>query len=100
MAKKQENSFSISGKVIEVGSPERISDKFSKRVVVLEVFDNKGYVNEVPYEFVNQNMDQLKNVRPGDWVTINHQQRARKTEKEGQPVRRFITLEGISCYIE
>ena len=100
MSKKQENSFPISGKVLEIGSPERISDKFSKRVVILEVFDNKGYVNEVPYEFVNQNMEQLKDVRPGNWVTILHQEKARKTAKEGQPVRRFITLEGISCYIE
>lgn len=100
MSKKQENSISMSGKVLEVCNPERISDKFSKRTIILEVFDNKGYVNEVPYEFVNQNMEQLKNVRPGDWVTILHQEKARKTAKEGQPVRRFITLEGISCYIE
>jgi DNA polymerase III alpha subunit (gram-positive type) len=98
--KQQINRFDISGRVLELGSPERISDKFSKRVLVLEVFDARGSVNEVPYEFVNANMDQLKNVRAGDWVTINHQVRARKTEKEGQPVRRFITLEGISCYIE
>lgn len=98
--KQQTNRFDISGRVIELGNPERISDKFSKRTVILEVFDARGNVNEVPYEFVNANMDQLKEVRPGDWVTINHQVRARKTEKEGQPVRRFITLEGISCYIE
>ena len=98
--KQQINRFDISGRVLELGSPERISDKFSKRTVILEVFDARGGVNEVPYEFVNANMDQLKNVRVGDWVTLNHQQRARKTEKDGQPVRRFITLEGISCYIE
>jgi hypothetical protein len=99
MAKKQTNNFDISGKVLEVGGAERISDKFSKRVIVMEVFDNKGYSNEIPFEFINQNMDQAKDIQAGDWVTINHQYKSRKTDKDGV-VRRFVTMEGISCYKE
>jgi hypothetical protein len=99
MAKKQTNNFDISGKVLEVGGAERISDKFSKRVLIMEVFDNKGYSNEIPFEFVNQSMDQIKDVKAGEWVTINHQYKSRKTNKDGV-TRRFITMEGISCYKE
>lgn len=99
MTKTQTNSGNISGKVLEVGPPERISDKFSKRVLVMEVFSGK-YANEVPFEFTNDNMSQIKDVRPDDWVTVNYQLKARKQEKEGQPVRRYVSLDGISCYRE
>ncbi|MFA5195571.1 MAG: DUF3127 domain-containing protein [Bacteroidales bacterium] len=99
MAKQQTNSGNISGRVLEVGSPERISDKFSKRVLVMEIFSGK-YANEVPFEFTNESMNQIKDVRPGDWVTVNYQLKARKQDREGQPIRRYVTLDGISCYRE
>jgi len=98
MAKTQTNNFDISGKVLSVGGAEYISEKFSKRTVVLGVFSGK-YENEVPFEFTNQNMDQVKDIKAGDWVTINFQLKARKTERDGVE-RRFITLDGISCYKE
>jgi hypothetical protein len=99
MTKTQNNSGDISGKILEVEPPERISDKFSKRVLVMEVFAGR-YANEVPFEFTNDNMSQIKDVRPGDWATVHYMIKARKQEKEGQPVRRYVSLEGISCYRE
>ena len=99
MAKTQTNSGDISGKVLHVEEPQRINDKFSKRVLIMEVFDGQ-YANEVPFEFVNANMDQIKAVRPDEWVTVHYAISARKQEKEGQPVRRYVTLKGISCYRE
>ena len=98
MAKKQTNSFDISGKILEIGGPERRSATFSKRTVVMLVFAGK-YSSEVPFEFVNQNMDQIKDVKEGDWVTINYQLRAQKNEKDGI-TRRYTRVEGISCYRE
>jgi len=98
MAKTQTNNFDISGKVLEVGGVERISDKFSKRVLVMEVFNGK-YANEVPIEYVNESIDQIKDVSAGNFVTCNFQLKANKKETNGV-VRRFLTLDGISCYKE
>jgi len=98
MAKTQTNDFDISGKVLEIGGVERISDKFSKRVLVLEVFNGK-YANEMPIEYTNESIDQVKDVAPGNWVTINFMLRSNRKENNGV-VRRFVTLEGISCYKE
>jgi hypothetical protein len=98
MGKKQSNDLDMSGKVISIGGVERISDKFSKRTLVMEVFSGK-YANEMPFEFVNESMDQIKDVRPGEFVTVNFQLRARRTDKDGI-TRRFITLDGRSCYKE
>jgi len=97
--KKQENNFSISGKTVEIEMPQRISDTFTKRVLIMEVFNGK-FRNEVPFDFVNEGMKQIENVRPGDWVTINWQFRANRKERDGGAVRRYITCEGISCYKE
>ena len=99
MSKKQTNDFDVSGKILEIGGVERISDKFSKRTLVMEVFNGK-YANEVPFEFGNESMDQVKNVQVGNWVTINFMLKSRRHDKEGQPTRRFVTLDGVSCYIE
>ena len=98
MSKRQTNDFDISGKVLEVGAAERISDKFSKRVLVLEVFNNT-YPNEVPFDFSNHNMSQVNDISPGDWVTVNYALKAFRKEHDSV-VRRFISLEGISCYKE
>lgn len=98
MPKIQTNNFDLSGKVLEVGAAERISDTFSKRVLILEVFNGR-HGNEIPFDFANQNMDQVNGIGPGSWVTINYALRAFRKERDGI-VRRFITLEGISCYKE
>lgn len=98
MAKKQTNDFDISGKVLSIGGIERISDKFSKRTLVLEVFNGK-YANEVPFDFTNESMNQINSIAPGDWVTVNWMLRSVKKEKDGS-VRRFVSLEGVSCYRE
>ena len=98
MPKTQTNNFDISGKVLEVGGAERISDTFSKRVLVLEVFNGR-YPNEMPFEFTNQNMDQVNDIGPGDWVTINYALKAFRKERDSV-VRRFVSLDGISCYKE
>ena len=98
MAKTQTNNFDISGKVLEVGGAERISDTFSKRVLVLEVFNGK-YGNEMPFDFANQSMDQVNDISPGAWVTVNYALKAFRKERDSV-VRRFVSLEGISCYKE
>ena len=64
----------------------------------MEVFDGK-YGNEMPFEFINESIDQIKDVRADDWVTINFAMSARKSDKDGT-VRRYVTLKGISCYKE
>jgi hypothetical protein len=99
MGKVQVNGADISGKVLEVGPVERISDKFSKRVLYMEVFTGT-YANKMPFEFPNDNMKQIADIRANDWVTVHYQLRSTAKQKEGQPERIFVSLVGVSCYRE
>lgn len=98
MGQRQVNEFDISGYVVEVEGPERISATFEKRTLVLEVWNDK-FKHEVPIEFANKNMVFLASIKPRDYVTVQFKLRARKTDRDGQ-VRRFISLEGTQCHKE
>jgi hypothetical protein len=92
----QTNKFEISGYVSDVLGVERISDKLSKRKLILQVTRNK-WSDYVPFEFRNTNVTAISSIKEGDWVTIEFELSARMQEKEGQPVRYFVTLIGLSC---
>lgn len=98
MSKVQNNSFDISGKVLHVGQPERISEKFSKRELVMEVFAGR-YGQERIFEFINENMSQISNMKEGDWVTIQFQLKGKKVTKDGK-TRWYNADEGIQCFKE
>ena len=98
MGQRQVNEFDISGYVVKVEEPERISAIFEKRTLILEVWNDK-FKHEVPIEFANKNMVFLASIKARDYVTVQFKLRARKTERDGQ-IRRFVSLEGIQCYKE
>lgn len=95
--KTQKNDFEISGMVIDASMPERITETFSKRIVVLEVFvKNYNIAKQVVFEFVNENMRNVDGVKKGDWVTINFQLKGNyKDDKEGRR-RYFTSIEGLN----
>lgn len=97
MAKKQVNEFNISGKVLFVGRPVSIGEKSYKRVLVLEGYVKSKYRQEIPFEFVNDNMDQLQMIREGDWVNIDFALRGRKHIQPDGKARWFTNNEGLSC---
>jgi hypothetical protein len=84
---KQINDHSISGKVLHVGQPEQYTTKagttIMSRIVVLEVFVGT-YSNEVPFEATMANMNQLLQIKEGEWVTIQFCLRGNKTIKDGK----------------
>jgi len=96
MSKTQKNEFNISGRVVFVGMPIFYSDKLSKRIVVLEVWDDK-YRNEVAFDFINKNMELLNNIRERDWVNIDFKLNGRKHLMKSSQVSWFHNLVGISC---
>ena len=99
MGKTQKNEFEISGKVIFVGMPDRISENFSKRLVVLEAYDGQ-YRQEVPYEFVNDNMSLVDGVNVNDWVNVDFICRGRKNISRDGMAKWWPTLEGKTIVVD
>lgn len=58
----------IRGKVYEVGTTQKITDKFSSRAIVIET--EGKYQKKVAIEFVNDKIDMLTAILAGDCVTI------------------------------
>jgi hypothetical protein len=90
---KQENSFQIAGRIIELLPPEYISEKLTKRYLIMEVFTGQ-YSNQVSFEFKNDRGTQLNELKAGDWCIVTFELAGRKYVKEGIPARYFNTLNG------
>ncbi len=97
MGKQQVNEFNIDGKVLHVGMPVYFTEKMTKRICVLEVFADKKFRQEVAFDFVNDNMGLLNNIREGDWVNISFQLRGNKKIQQDGKARWFNGVEGLSC---
>lgn len=65
-----ENNFRICGKVEAISEVININEKFKKRVVILEVFDDKKKTS-VPFELHNQYVSQTKSITVGEYVGID-----------------------------
>ena len=84
MSKKTVNSFEISGKVLFVGMPIWKSETFSVRLLVIQAYAGK-YRQEVPFNYVNERMGMLDNVRINDWVRLDFELRGKKNiQADGQ----------------
>lgn len=82
----------VKGEVVHVGYVEQISDKFSKCDLVLRTDYSTQYPQEVLFQVVNKNCDQVDNLKHGDIVEVDFNLRGRKWEKDGE-VRWFNTLD-------
>ena len=91
MNQKQENSFQIAGKVLEVLAPQYINEKLTKRGLVMEVFTG-NYSNQVIFFFKNERGKQLDDIKPGAWVIVTYEIAGKKVQKEGQSPRYFVEL--------
>lgn len=70
-------SNTFTGTVANVGHEEKISDNFSKRVLVVENTEGK-YPKTGVFEFVNKNMDALRGIQVGDVVNVHFEIDARQ----------------------
>jgi Domain of unknown function (DUF3127) len=87
----QKNEFQIAGKCLEIQSPQYISEKLTKRGVVMEVWTGQ-YANQVMFELKNDRGRQLDDIKVGEWIIVTYELSGRKVAKEGQPVRYYNTL--------
>ena len=90
---KLENNFEIDGEVVQVGEVEYFSPKFSKRIVVVRVFKGR-FLEPVPFDFINQDMDQVDGISVGDQVVVNFQLGGR--EQKTKPGVYFPKVQGVA----
>jgi len=90
----QRNEHNIDGKVVDITPPKYISETFSKRILVLEVFTGERR-NEVPFSFSNARMEALKDVKVGDWVNVQYQLSGNRAKGDGEP-RWFAELQAMT----
>ena len=75
------SSFSITGAVVIVGRPEKISEKFSKAELWLAVEDGR-YTQTVCIEAHNDRADLLHGLREGEVVTAHFDIRGRQWQEK------------------
>ena len=71
-----------------------------KRVLVIEGWVKGKYKQELSFDFVNDNMDKLNNIREGDWVNVDFHIRGRKNIDSAGKARWYTNLEGESCIVD
>lgn len=93
-------TFNIKGKIIEVGEAEKITDKFTKRVIRIDAKgDNDKYPNPIEFVAANDNCDMLKGKRKGDEVEIAFSIQGRTWDSPKSGTRYFTDLRIITIAV-
>jgi len=80
------------GKVYAVGETIQVSERFSKREIVLELVDNPKYPQVVAFEATNDRCKDLDEYKIGDEVRIEFSLRGREWRSPKGEMRYFNTL--------
>jgi len=80
----------IEGKLHKIFETQQVTDKFSKREFILEIF-NDTYANYPKFELQNKNCNKLDEVPEGSQIEIEFDLRGRAWEKDGK-TQYFNTL--------
>jgi len=72
-----ENGLKLQGIVLAVTPLQQITDKFSKRDLVIDITDNPSYPNTPSISFSNKGLDSLEKVSVGDEVIVYFNLRGR-----------------------
>lgn len=91
----QKNEHSIDGKVLYISQPRYVSEKLSLRTLVVEVFDG-NYGNPCPFVFKNGRMDELKDIKEGEWVNVQFKLGGFKGKGDGEP-KYYAENIGVNC---
>ena len=89
------NNFDIDGEVIYIGLPDRFTDKYSRRLLVIKTYKGK-YQTEIPVDFVNNDMSKMDGLALGDEVIINFQVGGRGKVGEDGNKKWYPHIEGKS----
>jgi len=89
----QMNNFKMSGVVKVVGDSKQVTDKFTKRDLVLTVTDGK-YDQHVSFTFVNENANKLDSIAEGQEVEVSFNINGREWQDKSGEIKYFNTLQG------
>jgi len=75
----------IEGTVHEVSSTQQVTDKLTKRELILEYAENPQYPEYIKFEAIQDRCALLDNVKPGQTVTVHFNLKGRPwTDKAGK----------------
>jgi len=83
----------VAGTVLRVLKEQKISDNFSKRIIVVQADEDTDYPQQVGVEFVNDKCALLNKYSEGDFVTIDCNVRGKDFEKDDD-ILNFTKLNG------
>lgn len=96
----QKNQFDIVGRVLFVGKPVWISERISaKAFLIMEVYVDNKYKQEVPFEFVNDYAPLLASIREGDWVEVVFILRGKKNIQSDGRAKWWPSNSGVACTV-
>ena len=95
----QKNQFDIVGRVLFVGRPVQMGPNFIKAYLIMEVWVNSKYKQEVPFDFINDYTSLINSVREGDWVEVVFNLRARKKIGTDAKAHWWPSNGGIACTV-
>jgi hypothetical protein len=90
---KQMATVTITGTVKLVGKTQQISEKFSKRELVITEAGGQ-YPQQIPVEFTQDRTVLLDNYAPGDEVTVTAFVNGREWTGRDGVVKHFLSLKG------
>ena len=92
-------SIKITGVVYHIGQEEKISDKFKKRLIVIETEDDK-YPQKVAVEFQQEKTADIDIASIGDTVEIHFNLRGREWVAPDGVAKFFNTLVGWNILVK
>lgn len=93
-------TMEIKGMVSSIGVTVNVSDRFSKRDLVLKTEYLTEYPQHLLIQFVNKKTSELDSIGVGDVVTVSINLKGRQwVDKDGE-VRYFNTIEGWKIKLE
>jgi len=84
----------VTGRIYFIGETQVVSDKFTKKEVVLEILDNPQYPQHVLFQFTQDKCALLDLFKVGQDASISFNLRGRAWTNPQGEVKYFNTLEG------
>ena len=86
------DTTTITGTVYKVSDIELVSEKFSKREIIIKT--EGEYPQFIPVQFANKNIDKLDHIIEGQSVTVSYNFRGRLWNDKQGVEKCFVNIEG------
>lgn len=82
----------IKGKIVEIGNTEQVTEKFSKRSLVLEYIENPSYPEYLAFELQRDKTSLADKLKVGQTVSVHFNLRGRKWVDKAGKTSYFTSL--------